>query len=136
MKSRVICSWGSKGSKGSGGGSPFTGTPSPVKWGLLFRRCWDDAKGTSSLAPLCSSNPGDMRVGEVTKDFGVLPPDCEVRGEGGGLSSMLGVDIFALRLSADLASKGAGEAVSAVITVGAALLRSRAQVTMSVLSSV
>ena len=28
----------------------------------------------------------------------MLPPDCEVRGEGGGLSSMLGVDIFALRL--------------------------------------
>lgn len=131
MKSKLNGPKGSYG-YGSGGGSPFMGALSLVR-GPLFRCCWEDLNCPSDLEVLGGSKPGDTGV---TGDLGVLPPDCEVSGERGGLSSRLGAEYFPLRLSAGLASRGAGEADSMVVIVGAALLSSLAQVTISVFSSV
>lgn len=73
----------------------------------------------------------------VMGDFGVLPPEAEVRGEGGGLSfwEELGLD-FRSTVSRD--AMAMGEAVLSVCgpTEGAARFKRRVHVTMSVLSSV
>ncbi len=73
-------------------------------------------------------------------DFGVLPPDWEVKGEGGGLSSLPWPEGgFILRSSTGLAScvlMLMGEEVSADVPMpGAARDNSLAHVTMSVFSS-
>ena len=119
---------------GSGGGSsPFiAGTSS---FGILIlRRC----PVASSFG---GSKGGEIRciAGGVTGDFGVLPPDWEVRGDGGGLPSMFSWWGFILRPSAPFVSWVAmlmGEALSDVEHMGGVCRVSNlVQVTMSVLSS-
>lgn len=64
-------------------------------------------------------------------DFGVLPPEWEVRGEEGGLSW----EEFCLDLGVSCDAMATAEA-DEVSTAGAARFRRRVHVTMSVLSSV
>ena len=93
-----------------GGSSPFTGTPSVFD---------------------------PPRVRGVIGDLGVLSPECEVRGEEGGLPSREEFCFdFRSMASCDAMAIGEAEVSACAATEGGARVRRRVHVTMSVLSSV